>query len=75
MKVKYGPIPQDMPVSLMSASGDDLAVYGQATINISLGGYACPVDFVITGNLTVPCILGLKCYKLIKRMFDCLMRR
>jgi len=28
MKVKYGPIPQDMPVSLMSASGDDLPVYG-----------------------------------------------
>ena len=60
MKVKYGPISQNMPVSLMSASGDDLPVYGQATINISLGGYACPVDFVITGNLTVPCILGLK---------------
>lgn len=60
LHIKYGPIPDDMPVSLTSASGDDLPMYGTTTMNIIIGGYACPVDFVITGNLTVSCILGLQ---------------
>jgi len=60
LKIKYSPRSNDIPASLMSASGDDLPVYGTTTINVSIGGYACPVDFVITDNLTVPCILGLR---------------
>ena len=60
MKIKYSPTSDNMPASLTSASGDDLPVLGMTTINVSIGSYVCPVDFVITDNLTVPCILGLK---------------
>jgi len=34
LHIKYGPIPDDMPVSLTSASGDDLPMYGTTTMNI-----------------------------------------
>ena len=60
MKIKYNPTSDNMPASLTSASGDDLPVLGMTTINVLIGGYVCPVDFVITDNLTVPCILGLR---------------